>query len=87
MKLESREFKTRFSIPLYGNKFDYILGIFIFCSVFAIQRKFSKKDTKEIKEALGLVDANLSTEDAKDTYTARRLLMRTSAVLDGQVAE
>ena len=67
---EMREFKTRFSIPSYGNKFDYILGIFIFCSVFAIQRKFLKKDTKEIKEVLGLVDVNLSTEDAKDTYAA-----------------
>ena len=63
------------------------MGIFIFCSVFGIQRKFLKKDTKEIKEALGLVDVNLCTEDAKDTYASQRLLMHTSAVLDAALCD
>ena len=33
------------------------------------------------------MDVNLSTEDAKDTYAAWRLLMCTSAILDAAVCD
>ena len=52
-----------------------------------IQKKDNKEATEEIKRTLGDFDVDLSTDEKKDSFAARRLLTHTQGVMNAAIAQ
>ena len=55
--------------------------------MYALQKKDNKEATEDIKRTLSDFDVDLSTDEKKNSFAARRLLTHTQGVMSAAIAQ